>query len=297
MKKENTFWLSIGLLLLLSLIWGSSFILIKKGLIAFGWHQVAALRITVTMLAFLPVVARSLKKIDDKKIILYSGLMGILGSGLPAFLYPIAQTHIDSSLAGLLNSATPIATLIVGVLWFNVAPERNKTLGVLLGIVGVGLLLFYGQAHKKGGNNWYGLFILLGTLSYGISGNIIKKHLQNVSPLTTSAIAFFCIGPLAMLYLFSTDFVEILQTNEKAWLSLASVATLAICSTAIGTVLYVKLIQLTNPVFGSMISYLAPIVAITFGFLDGEKITIWHFIGIALILGGITLTNKLKVEN
>ena len=288
--------LSIVILLILSLIWGSSFMLIKKALVAFDWSQVAALRMSITMLCFLPFVIPAIKKVKSRKVFTGILLMALFGNALPAFLYPIAQTQIDSSLAGILNASTPIFTLIVGAVLFNVLPTRNKIIGVGIGIIGASLLVVYGQEHKEGANNLYGLFIVIATICYGISSNAIKEYLQEIPPMTTSAVAFIIVGPLGLAYLFTTDFLEIMNTNENAWMSLASVSTLALFSTAIGTLLFVRLVQMTSAVFSSMVSYLAPIVAITFGFLDGEIITYWHFIGIILILLGISLARNKEVN-
>jgi drug/metabolite transporter (DMT)-like permease len=284
--------ISFGIFLILSLIWGSSFILIKTALIAFEWHQVAALRMSVTMICFSPFVVAAIKKVNSREVFIAILLMAFFGNGLPAFLYPIAQTQIDSSLAGILNASTPISTLLVGAIIFKVVPTRHKIIGVLMGIIGASLLVLYGQEHKAGTNNLYGLFIIVATICYGISSNVIKKYLQNISPLTTSAVAFIVLGPIGLVYLFTTDFLTIMKTDENAWLSLASVSTLAVMSTAVGTLLFIRLIQMTNPVFSSMVSYLAPMIAISFGFLDGETITHWHFVGILLILFGIYLANS-----
>ena len=291
---ENKTFLSILILLILSLIWGSSFILIKKSLVAFDWSQVAALRMSVTMICFLPFVVSNIKKVKSRKVFIGILLMALFGNALPAFLYPIAQTQLDSSLAGILNASTPIFTLLIGAILFNVLPTRNKIIGVILGIIGASLLVLYCQEHMAGANNLYGLFVVAATICYGISGNAIKEYLQDVSPMTTSSVAFIIVGPLGLGYLFTTDFLEVMQTNENAWMSLASVSALAFFSTAIGTLLYVRLVQMTSAVFSSMVSYLAPIVAITFGFLDGEIITSWHFIGIILILSGIYLARNKK---
>ena len=291
---ENKTFLSITILLLLPLIWGSSFILIKKSLVAFDWSQVAALRMSITMICFLPFVISNLKKVKSRKVFIGILLMALFGNALPAILYPIAQTQIDSSLAGVLNASTPIFTLLIGAILFNVLPNRKKMISVIVGIIGASLLVLYGQEHKVGANNLYALFVVAATICYGISGNAIKEYLQNVPPMTTGSVAFIIVGPLGLGYLFTTDFLEIMKTNENAWMSLGSVSALAIFSTAIGTLLYVKLVQMTNAVFSSMVTYLSPIVAITLGFLDGEIITHWHFIGVALILLGIYLARDKK---
>ena len=289
-RKANI--LTIIILAVLALTWGSSFILIKKSLLAFEWHQVAALRMGITMLFFLPVMYQHVRKITSRKTYWHIFLMALFGNALPAFLYPIAQTQIDSSLAGLINSSVPLFVLITGVLIFKTRPNRHKYIGVLFGLVGVILLIYYGQGHKEDSNIWYALFAIVATICYGISANVIKEFLQNIKPLTTSAVAFLMIGTPAWIYLFTTDFFEVMATDENAWISLASVSTLAIMGTAIATLLFVRLLQLTNAVFGSMVSYIIPIVAVGFGFLDGEVITIWHGLGIALILFGVYQARK-----
>jgi len=286
-KKRSITFLTIAIITILSLTWGSSFILIKKSLLAFEWHQVAALRMGITMLCFLPVIPIHFKKITNRKTYWHILLMALFGNTIPAFLYPIAQTQIDSSLAGLINSSTPLFVLVTGLLIFKLKPNRNKYIGVLFGFIGVSLLILYGQEHKEGSNAWYALFAIGAALCYGISANVIKEFLQDIKPITSSAVAFLFIGTPAWIYLFTTDFVEIMATDANAWTSLASVSALAVFGTAIATLLFVRLLQLTNAVFGSMVSYTIPIVAVGFGFLDGETITIWHGIGIVLILFGV----------
>jgi drug/metabolite transporter (DMT)-like permease len=291
-QKRSVTFLTLAILAVLALTWGSSFILIKKSLLAFEWHQVAALRMGITMLFFLPVIPIHVKKIKSRKTYWHIFLMALFGNAIPGFLYPIAQTQIDSSLAGLINSSTPLFVLVTGVLIWNLRPNRNKYLGVIFGFIGVTLLIYYGQEHKENTNIWYALFAIGATFCYGISANVIKEFLQNIKPITSSAIAFLLIGPPAWIYLFTTDFFEVMSTDENAWISLASVSTLAIMGTAIATLLFVRLLQLTNAVFGSMVSYIIPIVAVGFGFLDGETITIWHGLGIALILFGVYQARK-----
>ena len=290
--RSNPALLSFGLIAILSLIWGSSFILIKKSLVAFDWTQVAALRIGITMLWFLPFVYQQIRKVRDRKTYIAIFVMALFGNGIPAFLFPIAQTQIDSSLAGILNSCTPIAVMITGAIIFNVVPSRNKIFGVLMGILGAILLIAFSPSNGTGDNNWYGLFILLAAFCYGISSNTIKEYLQNLKALTSTSIAFLFIGPFAVMYLFSTDFMTIMETDENAWMSFASVGILATFGTALATLLFVKLVQVTSAVFSAMITYLIPVVAIFFGFLDGEVISLWHGLGIVLILSGVYLAKE-----
>ena len=158
---ENKTALSIFLLIFLAIIWGSSFILIKRSLLAFDYLQVAALRVGITMLWFLPFVFAQFKKVKNRKTYRFLLIMGLFGNAIPAFLFPLAQTEIDSSLAGILNSCTPIFVMIMGALFFNTTPSRNKIIGVLFGLLGAALLILYGQNGLSNGNSWYAIFALL----------------------------------------------------------------------------------------------------------------------------------------
>jgi drug/metabolite transporter (DMT)-like permease len=286
---ENKSTYSVFLLIFLAMIWGSSFVLIKKSLLAFDYLQVAALRVGITMLWFLPFVFSQFKKVKNKRTYWFLLIMGLFGNAIPAFLFPLAQTQIDSSLAGILNSCTPIFVMIMGALFFNTTPSRNKIIGVLFGLLGAGLLILYGQSGLSNKNSWYAIFALLAAICYAISTNVIKEYLQDLPAIATTSLAFFFVGPIAWIYLFSSDFIHVMQTDENAWFSFMSVAALATFGTALATLLFVKLIQMTSAVWGAMVTYLIPIVAIFFGFLDGELITLWHAIGITLILFGVYL--------
>lgn len=291
---DNKTAFSVFLLIFLAIIWGGSFILIKKSLLAFDYLQVAALRVGITMLWFLPFVAAQFKKVKNKRSYWFILIMGLFGNAIPAVLFPLAQTEIDSSLAGILNSCTPIFVMIMGALFFNTTPSRNKIIGVLFGLLGAALLILYGQSGLIKGNSWYAIFALLATIGYAISTNVIKEHLQHLPAITTTSLAFFFVGPVAWIYLFSSDFFHVMKTDENAWLSLMSVSALATFGTALATLLFVKLIQMTSAVWSAMVTYLIPIVAIFIGFLDGEIITFWHAIGIALILFGVYLAKGKK---
>lgn len=285
-------WLSWLLFVALALTWGSSFILIKKGLVAFSWSQVAVLRISFSMLFLSPFIFKHIRLLNWKKDGWAVFAMTMLGNGIPAFLYPIAQTKIDSSLAGILNSMTPLFTLVVSGLFFGIIIKKNKILGVAIGLLGAFLLIAMGENIGAGENNWFALFILAATICYAFSSNIIKNHLSHISPITTSAVAFFMIGPIAITYLFSTDFLSIMQTNEFAKWSLLSVSILSLLGTVLATIVFIRLIQLTSAVFASMVSYLIPVVALLLGFFDGEIITWWHLGGMLLILAGVYLARK-----
>ncbi len=287
--SERPSLLSWGVLLLLSLVWGSSYILIKKSLVAFSPLQIGCLRLSISAIAFLPIFLWHFKEIEWSKL-KYLIIVGICGSGLPAVLFPLAQIEISSSLAGTLSSLTPLFTLLVGALFFGATSGWSKLPGILVGLMGAIFLIAFGQEAGIKGNLWYGIFILVGCVCYAISTNIVKEHLQDMSSFKISAIAFFIVGIPCLGYLLTTDIMEIIQTHEYGWRSLGTVTILALGGTLMATVLFFKLVQLTNPLFASLVSYLIPMIAMLLGAFDGESITILHLLGMGLILVGVYLT-------
>lgn len=278
-------------LIFLSLVWGTSYILIKKGLIAFSPYQLAALRLTVSALAFLPILLLKLKDVNWKKWLALL-LVGLTGTALPSFLFPLAQTQISSSIAGMLNSLTPLSTLIIGVVVFSAPFAWSKLLGVLLGLGGAAILIMSGEQVGISGNAWYSLFIILATICYATSSNIVGYFLRDMSSLMISAASFVMVGLPAIFYLFSTNFVEVVTTHEFGWQALGYVVILALASTVLASILFFKLVQDTSPVFSSTVSYIVPIIALFWGAVDGEPITLIHFMGMALILFGVNLSRK-----
>ena len=287
--SERPTLISWGILLLLSLVWGSSYILIKKSLIAFTPVEVACLRLSISAIAFLPLFLWHIRNIEWSKL-KYLAIVGITGSGLPAILFSTAQTEISSSVAGTLSSLTPLFTLIIGILFFKSVNAWSKLTGIIVGLLGAVLLIAFGQNVGIEGNLWYGIFILIGCVCYAISTNVVKTYLQEVSSFKISAIAFFIVGIPCLIYLLTTNIIEVVSTHEHGWISLGAVTFLALGGTVMATVLFFKLVQLTNPLFASLISYLIPMIAILLGGFDGEPITILHLFGMGLILTGVYLT-------
>jgi len=282
-----------AVLLLLSFIWGSSFILIKKSLIAFDPVEVGALRVFITFLAFLPVVLYHWKNInfgDWKKFL----TVGIMGSALPSVLFAIAQTGISSSITGVLNSFTPVFTLIIGILLFNLSVKRNQIMGVGMGFIGAVLLLLGDQSNDTQSNFFYGVIAMLATLCYAYNGNAIKAWFSNTSPLIISAVSFSMLGPIAAVYLFSTTFIEHLTTHEYGWNSLAAVVFLALVGTALSTIIFFKLIQDTDAIFASSVAFVIPIFAVLWGLIDGESFYFLQVLGMLLVLLGIYLIREKK---
>jgi len=288
--KSNTAILPWIILFTLSLIWGSSFILMKRGLDVFSFQQVAALRLLIAFLFIAPFTITKIFKIP-KKYWVYLILCGYLGNGIPAFLFTKSETYLSSSLAGILNSLTPLFTFIIGVLFFQSKTKWHQFFGVALGLAGaIGLVLVSEGSNFD--NFSYGLYIIVATICYALSSNIVKKHLQDLNPLHITGVLFFATGVPFGIYLFSTDFVHVLITNKGAVTSLGYVSLLAIFGSAISIVLWNMLIQKTNAVFAASVTYIMPVFAIMWGVLDGEKILLIYSFMIMLILIGVYLTNK-----
>ncbi len=278
-------------MLFLGLVWGSSFILIKKSLIAFSSYQVGLLRIGISALAFMPIAIQSFRKIE-KKDLKFIIIVGLTGSGIPAFLFPLAQTQISSSMAGLLNSLTPLFTLILGILFFGTAFKWSKVSGVLIGLLGAALLILFGEQIGQNAVSLYSFFAVLATICYATSVNTVGTHLQHISPITVSATSFLMVGVPAILYLLSSDVPSIVTEHPHGWASLGYASILALFGTVISTVVFFQLVRLNNALFASMIAYIIPIVALGWGAIDGEQITLFHYLGMVLILVGVYLSRK-----
>lgn len=289
-ETKKTDWLPLLLLLFLSLVWGSSFILMKKGLVVYSYEQVGALRIVFSFLAMLPFVWKGVKQIKRHKW-KYVTIMGFLGNFIPAFLFAIAVSKIESSLAGILNALTPLFTLLVGIAAFQSAIKRVQFIGLLLGFIGCAFLSFINGDGGFGPLNFYVLFVVTATICYATSSNIIKAHLSDIPPIPLTACAMVIIGPLATVYLFSTDFTTRLLATQGAWEALGYLAILGVIGTALGLVLFNIIIKRTSAVYATSVTYIIPIVAIAWGVYDGEQLFVLHYLGMALIIGGIYLVN------
>lgn len=288
----NTKALNWIILIALALTWGSSFILMKRGLEVFSSDEVAALRIFIAFLFLSPLLIKHFKKDLIKHWKGFLG-MGLLGNFIPAFLFTKAETGISSSLTGMLNSLTPLFTLLLGVLLFKSKTKLINAIGILIGFIGAIGLLTAGKSEDMNNNLLFGVYVVLATVCYALSVNIIKKELGQVNSITATVWAMMFIGPLAGIYLFGfTDFMADLKTNALAYESLGYVSILAIFGTALSVIIFNVLIKNTNALFASSVTYLIPVVAMGWGILDGEEVVVMHFIWIIIILLGVYLVNK-----
>ncbi len=288
-KKE---YLPIILLIALALIWGSSFILMKNGLKVYSASQVATMRMFFSFICLLPLTLRHIWRIPIKRYGMIT-LVGLLGNGIPAILFATAQTKLNSSTAGVLNCLTPLFTLIVASVFFKQKFGMRKVVGVVLGLFGAVALIMLRSNGSIDPNYTYGFYILLATICYAWSVNLIKQYLHDLPALSISAMALLFIGPAFGYYLFQhTDFIIRTELSDAGLIAMSYVFLLAMFGTALSLILFNKLVQLTNPIYASSVTYLIPIVAIFWGFVDGESITFIHILGMATILLGVYLANR-----
>jgi drug/metabolite transporter (DMT)-like permease len=279
-----------GYLLLLSLVWGSSFILIKKGLVGLSAIQVGSLRIIFAALFLLLIGFKSLSKIPRGKW-KFIAMTSLLGTFFPAFLFAIAQTEIDSSVSSILNSLTPLNTLVLGVLFFGVAFQKRQILGVFIGLVGSLLLVFNGALNHPGQNYYYAILVLTASICYAVNVNLIKRFLTDLDPVSiTTGNFLFLIFP-ALIILYFTDFYEVIAV-EKVQTSVFFIMILGVLGTGIANILFFKLIQISSPVFATSVTYLIPVVAFFWGLLDHEVLTPIQFFGAFIILIGVYLSAR-----
>jgi len=288
-ELENKAW-QWAILLFLSLIWGTSFILMKRGLESYSHSQVAAFRIFFSFVFLLPVIIRNIRVISRDNI-LSLAIVGIVGFAIPAFLFTKAQTRIDSSLAGMLNSLTPMFTLLVGILFYRSRTGWVNIAGLVMGLVGAVGLMWNGNMTILKGINAFALFIVAATICYGINVNEIKFKLANLSSLEITSLAFLFTGPIAGVYLLFTDLTPASQTPDYL-LNLAYIAILALFSSVIAVLIFNHLIKYTTTLFAASVTYIIPLFAIMWGILDGENIRLIQFFWIAIILFGVYLVNK-----
>jgi drug/metabolite transporter (DMT)-like permease len=282
----------IILLIALSVIWGTSFILMKRGLVVYTPGEVGAIRVVAAALFLLPVSIirlRELKSLDLIKLF-FSGMMGIF---IPAFLFATAQTRMDSAITGILNSLTPICVLFIGAVFFKQRFKPTALIGIFIGLAGTTLLIMSRTGGELGGVNFYAMLVIFACICYGINVNFIKFMLPDLKSLTITSVAVLLIGPFALAYLLLfTPFTTTLHENERGWEALGYIVLLGIMSTSIATLLFNRLIKISTPLFASSSTYIIPIVAVIWGLLDGERLAPGHFIGMAAIIAGVYIANK-----
>ena len=277
-------------LLALAFIWGSSFILIKKGLVGLTPMQLGSLRILFAAIFLLVIGFKSLVKIPHVKW-KYIVLTATLGTFVPAFLFALAQTQIDSTVSSILNSLTPLNTLIFGVFGFGLTFRRPQVFGVVIGLVGTFLLIINGAIHHPEQNYYYAILVIIASVCYAINVNLIKKYLSDLSPLSITTGNFLVLLLPALVVLFFSGFFDVIQV-ESVQHSMIFILILGMVGTGIANIIFFKTIQISSPVFATSVTYLIPVVAFGWGLFDNEMLTPVQFFGAFIILFGVYLSAK-----
>lgn len=291
MTKNASKFLNPLLFLLISLIWGSSFILMKLGLYdasgksTLTAYQVAAIRVLSAALVMLPVVVKNLKSFPAE-LWGYTAISGFLGILFPAFLFCVAETRLDSALTGTLNALVPFFAILIGYLFFKSQIGKYQILGILIGFLGI-LILFVTQKRNSYSDLSYAGFVLLATFFYGINANVVKQKLSGVSSLTITAFSLFIVAfPSALILWFSGYFQ--LPLEQSAYLqSTAATCVLGVVGTAVAWVMFYLLVKRSTALFASSVTFLVPVIALAWGWVYGESITIYELVGLLVILTGV----------
>ncbi len=290
MLKNNrlTAWI---LIIILSFIWGTSYILIKKGLVGFSAVQVGSARMLFAFIVVAPMAIKTFKQIPlSRKPLVF--FLGLIGNFIPAFLFSLAETQLESSITGIVNAVTPVFTLIIGIAFFKSKFKFIQVLGVILGLIGTIGITFVGSTGGLGSFNFYAVFVIIATILYSFNANMIKHYFQDTGSIALTTQALFFVGPLAIIFLLTTDFVQKVLDIKTYGFPLLSIFILGVLGTAIALILYNKLIRITSPVFATMVTYLMPAIAILWGLIDGETLFPLHYAGFGLVILGVYLTNK-----
>jgi drug/metabolite transporter (DMT)-like permease len=277
-------------LLFLSFVWGSSFILMKKGLQSYNNVQVAAFRVLFAYLLLLPFSIKSLKKVNKQNIKSLL-IVGFIGTAIPAWLFTTAQVHISSALAGMLNSLTPFFTLLIGLTIYRTKTKWLNIIGVFVGFVGALGLMGIQITNIFREFDKYALPIVIATLCYGINVNEVKTKLHHMTSFEITSLAFFFIGPVSIVFLLFSDFSGVAETDGYI-LNLVYIFLLSLFSSVICLLIFNMLIKYTTSVFAASVTYIIPIFAIMWGVLDKEVISIQQMFSISIILFGVYLVNK-----
>lgn len=293
MSDLNRKWLY---LIILSIIWGTSYILIKKSLLGFTPVQLGVLRIIIAATLLLILGAKTLRGITRHEW-KWVAISGLVGSFIPVFLFAFAQTQIDSSIASILNSLVPLFTIVVGYLFFSITFNRNQFTGVIVGLLGAILLIFIGAEINPEQNYWYAGLVIMATICYAFNANIIKSKLYDVSPLGIAVGNFtVMLVPALIILPFSGVFETKVLEGAYFLSSLGYIIVLCVLGTCIAKVMFNRLIQISSPVFSVSVTYLIPLVGIFWGVLDGENFILLQFLAACIIILGVYLINKQKAK-
>ncbi len=278
------------ILAVLAIVWGSSFILIKKGLNGLNPIELGSVRMISASVVMLLLKGKHVASIPKNKY-KYVAASALFGIFFPAFLFAYAQTEIDSTISSIINATTPLFTLVIGALFFKLISQKRQFFGVFIGLVGCILLILTGSSIHPEQNYWYALLAVVACVLYAININWVKKFLSDLRPVQIAMGNFAFLLIPASLILFTTDFFSHISTPETQTAVLYTVI-LGICSTGLASLFFYRLILISSPVFASSTTYLIPLVAFGWGILDHESVHFAQVIGALVILVGVYFSGK-----
>jgi drug/metabolite transporter (DMT)-like permease len=279
------------LFIILSIIWGSSFILMKIGMEHLSAYQVASIRILSAGIVLLPFTIKGFKQVPKNKLGAIV-IAGLLGNFFPAYLYCLAEIKIDSSLASILNALTPLCAILIGVAFFQLKITVVKIIGVIIGLAGLILLPLAAKNQINFSNFGYSGLVLVATICYGTNVHVVAKYLKDISSLQIAAIAFVFYIPVCLIVLIGTGFFSLPLLQNKIPISILAASTLGIMGTAIATIWFYKLVKTAGSIFASTVTYGIPVIAIVWGVLFGETITVLEIVCLLMILAGVYVVNR-----
>jgi len=285
------------LLITLACVWGSSFILMKKGMFTadggelFSSTQVGSLRMLIASSVLLPFSIRAVRKLQAKKDLIFFAIVGFSGNFFPAFLFTYAETGISSGFAGMLNSFTPIFTIIIGFVIYKQRITSFQVAGTIIGTIGIILLINAGKSVSLNASIFHVLAIVLATFLYGVSLTTIKNKLQHYSSVDITSLAFLMVFFPALVAFFIFETPSVIQTNNHAWEGLTYISILAIVGTALAVFLFNGIIRMSSALFASSVTYFIPVVAVIIGFFFKESISFGQIASMFVVLIGVIIAN------
>ena len=290
MSNKSLKWL---FLIFLSLVWGTSLFLVKKATLSFTAYQVGALIMVFSAIILLPFAYKSLKNIKRKHLgpLL---IIAIFSTFIPSFMFTIAISKIGVSVTSILNSLTPLNTLLLGFLMYNLRFSKNQVIGLLLGFVGLLVYFLAGNSFKGSGEYIYSFLVIFSSIGYALNSNLIMNKLQDLGAITITTATFLITLVPSLLVLYFTDFFEVYDGSKSQINSLIYILFKALIGTALAMIVFNKLVKISSAVFATTVTYLIPLVALIWGYFDGEKLTFWQFFSGVLILFGVYISTKLK---
>ncbi|MCF6350188.1 MAG: DMT family transporter [Flavobacteriaceae bacterium] len=293
MLYKNLKWI---FLIVLSIIWGTSLFLIKKATLSFNAYQVGALIMVFSAIVILPFGFKSLKNIQKKH---YGSLfiIALFSTFIPSFMFTIAIGKIGISMTSILNSLTPLNTLWLGFFMFTVKFSKSQVIGLVIGFIGLLVYFLTGDFYKGSSEYIYSLLVIFSSLGYALNSNLIMVKLKSLNAISITTSVFLITLIPSLIVLFYTDFFQVYDASSKQVNSLIYILFKAVIGTALAMVMYNKLVHISSAVFASSVTYLIPIVALIWGYFDGEKVTIWQFFAGVLILLGVYIANRARLSS